>query len=63
MFNEFFWAQYGCQSTLLRVIDNWKQALDDNKYVAVIIMDLTNAFDCLPYDLLLLKLKVFRKMP
>ena len=23
---------HGCQSTLLRVIENWKQALDENKY-------------------------------
>ena len=31
---------YGCQSTLLRIIEDWKQALDDKKYVAAILMDL-----------------------
>ena len=41
----------------LRIIEDWKQALDDNKYVAAILMDLSKAFDCLPHDLLPLKLK------
>ena len=50
---------YGCQSTLLRIIEDWKQALDDKKYVAAILMDLSKAFDCLPHDLLLLKLKYY----
>ena len=34
IFFSAFRAQYGCQSTLLRVIEDWKQALDQNKYVA-----------------------------
>ena len=45
---------YGCQSTLLRITEDWKQALDENKYVAAILMDLSKAFDCLPHNLLLL---------
>ena len=50
---------YGCQSTLLRILEDWKQVLDDKKYVAAILMDLSKAFDCLPHDLLLLKLKYY----
>ena len=50
---------YGCQSTLLRITGDWKQALDENKYVAAILMDLSKAFDYLPHDLLLLKLKAY----
>ena len=33
--------------------------MDENKYVAAILMDLSKAFDCLPHDLLLLKLKAY----
>ena len=57
--NISFRPGYGCQSTLLRIIEDWKQALDENKYVVTILMDLSKAFDCLPHDLLLLKLKAY----
>lgn len=59
LFNPFlaaFRSGYGCQSTLLRILEDWKRALDNDKYLAAILMDLSKAFDCLPHDLLLLKL-------
>ena len=59
IFLSAFRVQYGCQSTLLMVIEDWKQALDQNEYVAAISMDLSKAFDCLPNDLPLLKLKTY----
>ena len=62
MFNPFlaaFRSGFGCQSTLLRVIEDWKNALDKNEYLAAILMDLSKAFDCLPHDLLLLKLNAY----
>ena len=43
----------------MRVIEDWKQALDNNKYMAAILMDLSKAFDCLTHDLLLLKLETY----
>ena len=36
----------GRQTTLLRLIEDWKKALDDNFYVGAILMDLSNALDC-----------------
>ena len=43
----------GCRSNLLRLVDDWRKALDSHKYVAAILMDLTKTFDCLPHSLLL----------
>ena len=66
IFNPFlaaFRSGYGCQSTLLRIVEDWKKALDANKYVGAILMDLSKAFDCLPYDLLLLKLREYGLSP
>jgi hypothetical protein len=48
---------FGCQTALLKIIEDWKKALDENKYIAAILMDLSNSFDCLPHDLILLKLE------
>ena len=61
-FNHFlaaFRPGYGCQSTLLKILEDWREALDKDKYVAAILMDLSKAFDCLPHDLLILKLKYY----
>ena len=49
---------HGCQTILLRLLEDWKQALDNNEYVAAILMDLSKAFDCLPQDILLSNLSV-----
>ena len=54
-----FRSGHGCQTALLKIIEDWKKALDDNKCVAAILMDLSKAFDCLPHNLLLLKLKTY----
>ena len=43
----------GCQTTLLRLIEDSKQALDENEYVAAVLMDPSKAFDCLLHDILL----------
>ena len=62
IFHDFlsaFRASYGCQTTLLRLVEDWKQALDNNMYVGAILMDLSKAFDCIHHDLLLAKLQAY----
>jgi hypothetical protein len=50
---------FGCQTVLLRALEDWRMALDNNQYAAAILIDLSKAFDCLPHDLLLSKLKAY----
>ena len=62
IFNKFLCAfrkGHGCQTTLLKLLEEWRQALDKNHYAAAIIMDLSKAFDCLPHDILLSKLSAY----
>jgi hypothetical protein len=54
-----FRSGYGCQTALLKIIEDWKNTLDQHKFTAAILMDLSKAFDCLPHDLLLQKLKYY----
>ena len=65
-FNEIFHSylsafrtSYGCQTTLFRIVEDWKGALDKNLYVGAILMDLSKAFDCLPHELIISKLKAY----
>ena len=44
---------------LVALVEEWKKALDENKYVGAIITDLSMAFDCIPHKLLLEKLKAY----
>jgi hypothetical protein len=54
-----FRSGYGCQTALLKIIEDWKKALDENKFVSAILMDLSKAFDCLPHKLLINKLDAY----
>ena len=61
-FNPFLGAfrpGMGCRSTLLRLVEGWRKALDNHEYVTTILMDLSKASDCLPHDLLLGKLRAY----
>ena len=59
MFLCAFRKGHGCQTTLWRLLEDWKTALDNNEYIAAIHMDLSKAFDCLPHDILLRKLSAY----
>ena len=50
---------YSTNHVLLRLIENWKAALDSNLFTGAVLMDLSKAFDCIPHDLLIAKLHAY----
>ena len=58
-FRSAYRKQYICQHVLLRMIETWRKCLDENKIVGATLMDLSKAFDCLPYELLVAKLEAY----
>ena len=54
-----FRQKYSCQTTLLRMIEEWKSALDNGNMVGSIAIDLSRAFDSLPHGLLLAKVYAY----
>ena len=45
IFLSAFRDGYSCQDTLIRIVEDWRISLEDNHYVAAILMDLSTAFD------------------
>ena len=50
---------HSCETSLLRLTEDWRRSLDNKEIVAVISMDLSKAFDTIPHALLLAKLKAY----
>ena len=50
---------YGCQDTLLTLIENWRKDLLKNNKIGALLMDLSKAFDCMPHELLIAKFKTY----
>ena len=56
IFSEYlsgFRKGYGWHHVLMRIIENWKNSLDNKKVIAALSMDLSKAFDCLQHDLII----------
>ena len=49
----------GSQHYLVKILKNWKSALDKSESVCVLFMDLLTTFDTIYHDLLLAKLKSY----
>ena len=43
----------------IRLIENWRNALDNNLFSGAMLMDFWRAFNCIPYDLLIAKLHAY----
>ena len=54
-----FRKRYGCHHVLLKMLEDWKLALENGEHVGCILMDLSKAFDCLPHKLLISKLHAY----
>ena len=50
---------HSCQNVLLKLTEDWRKHIDDNKIVGGLLMDLSKAFDCLPHELLIAKLEAY----
>ena len=50
---------YNTLHVLLRILEEWREHLDNNKTVGGILIDLLKSVDCVPHDLLLAKLAAY----
>ena len=54
-----FRTGYSCQDTLLALAEKFKKAIREHHSAGAILMDLSEAFDCMPHKLLIAKFKVY----
>ena len=52
-------VHYSSSHVLIRLIEHWKKALDENVVAGTVLIDLSKAFDCIPHDLLIAKLHAY----
>ncbi len=49
----------GCEHVLIKLVDSWKNALDDNQFASIILIDLSKAFHCVSHGRLIAKMKAY----
>ncbi len=62
IFNDMLCAyrkKYGCELVLVKLIDSWKYALDEDNFAGTLLIDLSKAFDCMPHGLLITKMSAY----
>ena len=50
---------YSTRHVLIRMVEEWKENLDNNFIAGAVLTDLSKSFDCIPYDLLIAKLSAY----
>ncbi len=51
--------KYGTEHLLIKLIDSWKCAVDENWFVGTALVDLSKAFDCISHGLLIAIMKAY----
>ena len=59
VFISAYRKSYSSNHVLIRLTENWKQSLDNQKFVGAVLMDLSKVFDCVPHDLLVAKMHAY----
>ena len=54
-----FCKGFSTQHCLLLMLENWKQAVDNNNVFGALLTDLSKAFDCISHDLSIAKLNAY----
>ena len=50
---------YNTQHVLLRLTEEWRKNLDNNYFIGAVLMDPSKAFDCIPHNLVIVKLAAY----
>ena len=54
-----FCKAHSTRHALFRLLQKWKKELDSGGFIGTMLMNLPNACDCLPHDLLITKLEAY----